>query len=67
MQVDDYLKDAVREQNEKREEDCKEEVRSLVASIIHAQSVVSKYTKEIVKFKLELKELQKPDPVEINL
>lgn len=61
------VKDVVKEINERNENECRTEVKNLVETILNKESRVVRLKKEIKGLKAELKKLDAPEEVKLDM
>ena len=65
--IETLVKEQVVELNEERERETKRKIRQLIESIIGKQSHIASLTQEIVELKSQLKQLQAPEKISLEV
>jgi len=65
--TEEMVKSVIGEINERNEEECEERVRHLVKEILSDKARINDLLDRVAKHKAELKELQKPTEVSLEL
>ena len=65
--VNSMLDEAVKEENEEREHQTRRRVKDLVRSILNDESTIVELKANVTNYKKELKELQQPEEVKVEL
>ncbi len=67
MSIEAFVKEQVGELNEERERETKRKIRQLIESIVNKQGQIANLTSDIVKLKSELKDLQAPEKINLEV
>lgn len=67
MAVNDLVKKAVDQINEKAQASTEQQVNNLVHSIIDSESQIARLQQQVAEAKKKLKELEMPKPVSVDL
>ncbi len=65
--IDEMIGDTIKSVDEENQKDCEREVADIIKSIIQKQGSIKQLTEDILKLKSDLKKLQKPAEVNLEL